>query len=93
MGNLPFHTSWQDLKGYDEKKRKWLWLTRWFVLDTFKVAGTVVRAEVLAVDGKPRGAGTVLFDSPEAANKAIQTFNSATMDGRVITVKLDRKAN
>jgi RNA recognition motif-containing protein len=45
------------------------------------------------VDGKPRGAGTVLFDSPDAAAKAIQTFNSAQLDGRIITVKLDRKAN
>lgn len=64
-----------------------------FGLDAFKTCGTVVRAEILTIDGKPKGAGTVLFDSPESAAKAIRDFNTAQLDGRVITVKLDRKAN
>ncbi len=93
VGNLPFHTSWQDLK------------------DAFKSCGTVVRAEILQAEGKPRGAGTVLFETADggeqsgkcccvsllilvrlAAQRAIRDFNEAQFDGRVITVKLDRKA-
>jgi RNA recognition motif-containing protein len=53
VGNLPFHTSWKDLK------------------DAFSSSGAIVRAEVLTtMDGKPKGAGTVLFESSADANRA-----------------------
>ena len=34
--------------------------------DAFKSCGTVVRAEILQAEGKPKGAGTVLFETADA---------------------------
>merc|ERR1711991_364423 len=75
VGNLPFSTSWQDLK------------------DAFKSAGSVVRAEILTTqDGKPKGCGTVLFESSADAQNAIREYHEAEFDGRVIQVHLDKFA-
>ena len=63
------------------------------IADAFKEDYDVVRAETLTgPDGKPKGAGTVLFATPEDAARAIRDFHDATFDGRVITVRFDKFA-
>jgi RNA recognition motif-containing protein len=42
--------------------------------------------------GRSRGWGTVKFSSPDAANQAIQAMEGASIDGRAIRTRLDRKA-
>lgn len=75
VSNLPWRTSWQDLK------------------DLFRECGDVVRADVLTTpDGRSKGVGTVLFASPEGADRAVQMFNEYMLDGRPIVVRIDRVA-
>lgn len=57
-----------------------------------KVGGAVHADIVLGRDGRSKGWGTVRFESPEAAQKAIDVLNDTTLDGRRIGVKLDRYA-
>ncbi len=60
--------------------------------DVFSKIGPC-RAEILSgADQKSRGQGTVLFDSASDAARAVQSLNNATLDGRVIVVKIDAKA-
>jgi RNA recognition motif-containing protein len=47
-------------------------------------------AEVAMRGGRSRGFGTVTFDTPANAATAINTYNGATVDDRVITVREDR---
>lgn len=54
--------------------------------DLFKQCGEIERADV------GRGNGTVRFTKKEDAEAAIQKFNGTEVQGRVITVKFDRKA-
>jgi len=75
VGNLPFHTSWQDLK------------------DAFREAGSVQRADVLTLpNGRSKGQGTVLYETAEQAQKAIELFNNTDFQGRKITVHEDKFA-
>ncbi|KAK2938966.1 RNA recognition motif domain [Fusarium oxysporum f. sp. vasinfectum] len=75
---LPFNVGWQDLK------------------DLFRQAarnGAVIRADVhIGPDGRPKGSGIVVFESPDDARNAIQQFNGYDWQGRVIEVREDRYA-
>jgi len=73
VSNLPWSTSWQDLK------------------DLFRPCGSVMRADVLLdSEGRSKGAGVVLFDSPADARKAIERMNGTEFQGRVIRVQEDK---
>ncbi|CBZ52736.1 putative Gbp1p protein [Neospora caninum Liverpool] len=75
VSNLPWRTSWQDLK------------------DLFRECGDVVRADVMTMpDGRSKGVGTVLFSTPEGAQRAVELFNEYMLDGRPISVRIDRVA-
>ncbi|PHJ15821.1 rna recognition motif-containing protein [Cystoisospora suis] len=75
VSNLPWRTSWQDLK------------------DLFRECGEVVRADVMTLpDGRSKGVGTVLFSAPEGAQRAVEMFHDYLLDGRPISVRLDRAA-
>jgi len=75
VGNLPYTTSWQELK------------------DHFRSCGRIIRADTLiGSDGRPKGQGTVLFEAPFEAQKAIETFNNTEFQGRMIFVQEDKYA-
>ncbi|XP_022097426.1 myelin expression factor 2-like [Acanthaster planci] len=71
--NLPFKYTWQDLK------------------DRFKMIGPVQFAEVKThpETGRSKGFGTVRFQNPNDAMKAIREMNGSRLDGREIEVSLD----
>ncbi|KAI1149718.1 hypothetical protein F4825DRAFT_39003 [Nemania diffusa] len=79
ISNLPYTVGWQDLK------------------DLFRQAarnGAVIRADVhLGPDGRPKGSGIVMFESPDDARSAIQQFNGFEWQGRMLEVREDRFAN
>lgn len=55
--------------------------------------GAVIRADVhIGPDGRPKGSGIVVFESPDDARNAIQQFNGYDWQGRVIEVREDRYA-
>ncbi|PNH26648.1 hypothetical protein VD0002_g5195 [Verticillium dahliae] len=76
--NLPYTVGWQDLK------------------DLFRQAarnGAVIRADVhLGPDGRPKGTGIVMFESPDDARIAIEQFNGYDWQGRLLEVREDRFA-
>ncbi|KAF4512141.1 hypothetical protein G6O67_001318 [Ophiocordyceps sinensis] len=76
--NIPFNVGWQDLK------------------DLFRQAtriGGVIRADVhVGPDGRPKGSGIVVFESPDDARNAIQQFNGYDWQGRMLEVREDRFA-
>ncbi|RFU72280.1 rnp domain [Trichoderma arundinaceum] len=78
VANLPYNVGWQDLK------------------DLFRQAariGGVMRADVhQGPDGRPKGSGIVVFESPEDARSAIQQFNGYDWQGRMLEVREDRFA-
>jgi len=63
---------------------------RWQDLkDEFQKCGNIIRADVLMCrDGRSKGQGSILFDSEEAAQTAIKTFDNAKFQGRDVTVRL-----
>ncbi len=71
VGNLPFHTSWQDLKVRKAASDALLPTHSPPLQDAFKSCGTIVRAEILQSEGKPKGAGTVLFETVDAGELSI----------------------
>ncbi|KAM6478931.1 RNA-binding domain-containing protein [Trichoderma sp. SZMC 28011] len=78
VANLPYNVGWQDLK------------------DLFRQAariGGVMRADVhVGPDGRPKGSGIVVFESPDDARSAIQQFNGYDWQGRMLEVREDRFA-
>ncbi|KAL2163695.1 hypothetical protein VTH06DRAFT_5753 [Thermothelomyces fergusii] len=76
VSNLPFNVGWQDLK------------------DLFRQAartGAIIRADVhIGPDGRPKGSGIVVFESPDDARNAIQQFNGYDWQGRILEVREDR---
>ncbi|ORY67071.1 uncharacterized protein BCR38DRAFT_150666 [Pseudomassariella vexata] len=78
ISNLPYTVGWQDLK------------------DLFRQAarnGAVIRADVhMGQDGRPKGSGIVMFESPDDARNAIQQFNGFDWQGRQLEVREDRFA-
>lgn len=62
--------------------------------DFARSAGPVVRADVpVGPQRRPRGFGTVVYETPEAAEKAIAEFNGQEIQSRVLEVRLDRPAS
>lgn len=56
--------------------------------------GAVIRADVhVGPDGRPKGSGIVVFESPDDARNAIQQFNGYDWQGRPLEVREDRFAN
>lgn len=70
------------------------WAYTWRELkDMFAEVGGVERADVATGnDGRSRGFGTVRFSSPEAAQAAIAKFHETELEGRNLSVFLDRFA-
>jgi RNA recognition motif-containing protein len=70
VGNLSFNTTENDLH------------------DAFAAHGTVVEANLMMdrASGRPRGFAFVTMSTPEEAQKAIDSLNGATLDGRNLTV-------
>lgn len=59
----------------------------------FEPCGEISRADVVyGRDGRSRGYGTIRFETPEAAEKAIRDFHGTDLEGRTLTVKLDKFA-
>ena len=59
--------------------------------DTFAQVGAVRRADIiLDAAGRSRGMGTVVFDSPDEAKKAVDEFDGIEMAGRPMGVRFDR---
>jgi len=55
--------------------------------------GGVIRADVhLGQDGRPKGSGIVVFETPDDARNAIQQFNGYDWQGRMLEVREDRFA-
>ncbi|KAF1322705.1 Rna-binding protein, partial [Globisporangium splendens] len=69
------------------------WETNWQSLkDLFRTVGDVERSEIAEFpDGKSRGFGIIRFYNPQDAWLAIDRFNGAEINGRVIEVRLDRR--
>ena len=67
---------------------------RWQDLkDLFRDYGNVIRADVPQThDGKSKGMGTVLFETVEDADRAIQEMTGKEVDGRVVDCRLDKYA-
>src|SRR5438045_566368 len=56
--------------------------------------GAVIRADVhIGPDGRPKGSGIVVFESPNDARNAIQQFNGYDWQGRALEVREDRFAS
>jgi RNA recognition motif-containing protein len=70
------------------------WKYTWQELkDMFVEVGEVERADVMqAPDGRSKGWGTVRFITKEAAASAIEQFHGSQLEGRTLTVFLDKKA-
>ena len=63
------------------------------IKDVFNAAGEVRHADVLmGRDGRPRGAATIEFASPEGAAKAIDMYNGGSFNGRTMEVRYDKFA-
>jgi len=74
VGNLSFNTTENDLS------------------DAFAAHGSVTEANLMMdrATGRPRGFAFVTMSSPEEAQKAIDSLNGATLDGRQLTVNIAR---
>uniref|UniRef100_A0A3B3ZBA7 RRM domain-containing protein n=1 Tax=Periophthalmus magnuspinnatus TaxID=409849 RepID=A0A3B3ZBA7_9GOBI len=58
--------------------------------DSFGGMGQVMYAEIKMENGRSKGSGTVRFDCPESAEKAIRLMNGTKINGREVDVRLDR---
>jgi len=72
VGNLSFNITENDLQ------------------DAFAAHGTVVETNLLMdrATGRPRGFGFVTMSTAEEAQKAIETLNGTSIDGRALTVNV-----
>ncbi|ORY03100.1 RNA-binding domain-containing protein [Basidiobolus meristosporus CBS 931.73] len=62
--------------------------------DLFREAGSVIRADlIMGPDRRPKGQGTVLYEFPGDAEKAISMFNGYEWQGRRMDVREDRFAS
>ncbi|KAF6002949.1 hypothetical protein F1559_001309 [Cyanidiococcus yangmingshanensis] len=61
--------------------------------DEFRSCGSIIRADILMdQEGRSRGAGTIVFETEEDAQRAIQMMDRAELAGRVVDVRLDKYA-
>lgn len=74
VGNLSFNTTENDLQ------------------DAFAAHGTVTETNLMMdrTTGQPRGFGFITMSTPEEAQKAIDSLNGSTLDGRALTVNVAR---
>ena len=68
------------------------WGVTWQDLkDHFRVAGSVIYADVMKDGDRSKGCGIVEYERPEEALHAISTLSNSTLGGRIITVREDRE--
>ncbi|KII87679.1 hypothetical protein PLICRDRAFT_112088 [Plicaturopsis crispa FD-325 SS-3] len=61
--------------------------------DLFRAAGNIVRADInIGADGRPKGSGTVVFETPKDATQAIAMYHGFDWYGRTLEVREDRYA-
>jgi len=59
--------------------------------DLMRTAGRVVHTDIMRdPDGRSKGYGTALFETPTDALNAIAKFHGTELQGRILTVKLDK---
>ncbi|PIL23178.1 hypothetical protein GSI_14487 [Ganoderma sinense ZZ0214-1] len=61
--------------------------------DLFRSAGNIIRADInIGADGRPKGSGTVIFETAKDAVQAIGMYNGFEWYGRTLEVREDRYA-
>ncbi|EGO03936.1 hypothetical protein SERLA73DRAFT_84149 [Serpula lacrymans var. lacrymans S7.3] len=61
--------------------------------DLFRAAGNIIRADInIGADGRPKGSGTVVFETPKDAQQAISMYHGFDWYGRTLEVREDRYA-
>ncbi|KAI0331769.1 RNA-binding domain-containing protein [Cubamyces sp. BRFM 1775] len=61
--------------------------------DLFRSAGNIIRADInFGLDGRPKGSGTVIFETAKDAQQAISMYNGFDWYGRTLEVREDRYA-
>jgi RNA recognition motif-containing protein len=61
--------------------------------DLFRSAGNIIRADInIGADGRPKGSGTVVFETPKDAQQAISMYHGFDWYGRMLEVREDRCA-
>ncbi|KAF8470269.1 RNA-binding domain-containing protein [Russula ochroleuca] len=61
--------------------------------DLFRSAGNIIRADInIGADGRPKGSGTVIFETAKDAQQAISMYNGFDWYGRILEVREDRFA-
>jgi len=61
--------------------------------DLFRAAGNIIRADInIGADGRPKGSGTVVFETQKDAQQAITMYNGFDWYGRTLEVREDRYA-
>jgi len=61
--------------------------------DLFRTAGNIIRADInIAPDGRPKGSGTVVFETAKDAQQAINMYHGFDWYGRTLEVREDRYA-
>jgi RNA recognition motif-containing protein len=61
--------------------------------DLFRAAGNIIRADInIGADGRPKGSGTVVFETSKDAANAINMYHGFDWYGRTLEVREDRYA-
>ncbi|KAG6887321.1 hypothetical protein C0992_012875 [Termitomyces sp. T32_za158] len=61
--------------------------------DLFRTAGNIIRADInIGADGRPKGSGTVVFETAKDAQQAINMYHGFDWYGRTLEVREDRYA-
>jgi len=61
--------------------------------DLFRTAGNIIRADInIGADGRPKGSGTVVFETQKDAQQAISMYHGFDWYGRTLEVREDRYA-
>jgi len=61
--------------------------------DLFRAAGNIIRADInIGADGRPKGSGTVVFETSKDAQQAVSMYNGFDWYGRTLEVREDRYA-
>ncbi|KAJ8693466.1 g-strand binding protein [Pleurotus ostreatus] len=61
--------------------------------DLFRTAGNIIRADInIGADGRPKGSGTVVFETAKDAVQAINMYHGFDWYGRTLEVREDRYA-
>ena len=63
------------------------------LLDFLRDAGPILHARIMIdSESKSRGWGTVLFNTPQCAERCLERFDKVELKGRKISIKRDEKA-